>query len=517
MTLLHIPSIRKTPMVRVTGIGALAYAALLLGGCGDHPPQALDVKPQGGRIILTGATVVDVRAGNLQGPVDLTLDQGKIVAITPSGSPPAGEAAHIVNVAGKFVVPGFNDMHAHVLGTPDPTGPLALMLANGITGFRQMQGSALLLQQRRNGTLPLFRQAPALLALPGEPLLPLNAGTVDDAVAAVRQQKQEGADFIKVVMVSPPAFLAAQKEAKRLGLPFAGHIPPGTDALPAIRGGMKSIEHMGPGAALLIPASADQNELQHMAAALPPLKAPPKWLPFKDAIGAFLFKKTAVNPLASVSDDTIRISDKALATVDPRKFHALAQTLAASGTWQVPTLIRGKTMAMGDAAEFRHDPHLRYMPSKTVDLWNGVAEDFSKLSPAAKHTLRSSYAMQLRMVKAFDEAGVKMLVGTDFGGGWLVPGFSIHQEFDELAKAGLPPLRILQMTTIDPAEFLGKTLQMGTVEAGKAADLVILDKNPLTDAKNLHHIHAVVRRGDYYSPAALRQLLEQARRLQPSQ
>jgi imidazolonepropionase-like amidohydrolase len=103
-----------------------------------------------------------------------------------------------------------------------------------------------------------------------------------------------------------------------------------------------------------------------------------------------------------------------------------------------------------------------------------------------------------------DAAGDKMLAGSDSGGAaWEVPGIALHQEFDELAQAGLPPLRILQMTTWDAAEFLGAAGVMGAVEAGQHADLVLLDANPVESAGHLHHIAGVVRGGRYYGPADL--------------
>jgi imidazolonepropionase-like amidohydrolase len=82
-----------------------------------------------------------------------------------------------------------------------------------------------------------------------------------------------------------------------------------------------------------------------------------------------------------------------------------------------------------------------------------------------------------------------------------VPGHSLHQEFDELARAGLSPLRILQTVTLDAAEFLGRDGTLGTVEEGKQADLVLLDANPVDDVAALHGIAGVVRAGRYH-PAA---------------
>jgi imidazolonepropionase-like amidohydrolase len=95
-----------------------------------------------------------------------------------------------------------------------------------------------------------------------------------------------------------------------------------------------------------------------------------------------------------------------------------------------------------------------------------------------------------------------MMTGTD-GGSMMAPGLTLRQEFAELAKAGLSPLKILQMTTINPAQYLGRQDTMGTVEPGRNADLVVLDANPLDDVQNLHRINAVIRAGTHFSAAEL--------------
>ncbi len=94
--------------------------------------------------------------------------------------------------------------------------------------------------------------------------------------------------------------------------------------------------------------------------------------------------------------------------------------------------------------------------------------------------------------------GVKMLAGSDFGGIWLIPGFSLHQEFHELAASGFSPLEILQMTTLNGAQFMHREATMGTVDEGKNADLVLLDANPIKDVANLDKIAAVVLKGKYF-------------------
>jgi hypothetical protein len=134
-------------------------------------------------------------------------------------------------------VPGFCDMHAHPLSDRrDAESALRLMLACGVTGFRQMGGSRTLLNDRSAGKLALPIDGPAVLSMPGEVLLPFNAGTESVALQSVRQQADAGADFIKVAMVAPRVFFTAQAEAARLGLTTVGHLPVGIDVRAASDG-----------------------------------------------------------------------------------------------------------------------------------------------------------------------------------------------------------------------------------------------------------------------------------------
>lgn len=159
-----------------------------------------------------------------------------------------------------------------MLGTGNISGPLALMLANGITGFRQMSGSADLLEERREHRLPLGSAAPALLTMPGEILTPMNASSPKAAIATIRKQKAEGADFIKVGLVDPATFCAAETEAHKLDLPFVGHMQQGVDAAAASQRGMRAIEHLGPGDTVLVSCSSDEQALRRTIADRPAAK-----------------------------------------------------------------------------------------------------------------------------------------------------------------------------------------------------------------------------------------------------
>ena len=454
--------------------------------------------PQGG-LLLDGVTVVSTTDGSLQRDRAVLIEHGRITRIVPAGAK-AGPGVRRVAARGKFVVPGFLDMHAHPLNAPTPQGALSLMLSYGITGFRQMSGTPQLLAARAAGRLPMGPDAPALLATPGTVLAGPLATNPAAAVAEVDRQKAQGADFIKVVDLRAPAFAAAQARATADGLTFGGHLPPDVDVRAAMRGGMRHIEHLGPNDSLLIACSTDEAAIRAASAAAPPQAATQVYFQASPAV----VKRLVVNPMLSLPPPAFARERRVLATYDDAKCRALARDLKAAGVWQVPTLVRLRDMELADDPALGQQPALRYVPADDRALWADVTRDFTtRLSPADRATLRDLWARQLRLTKLFDQAGVPMLAGTDLGGQWVVPGVSLHQEFDLLGQAGLSPLRVLQMTTIDGARFLHREATMGSVLAGRDADLVLLDANPMANIANFHGLFGVVRAGRYYDRAAL--------------
>ena len=443
--------------------------------------------------------------GKLTPGMSILMDKGRIVKITPTTEAPKDPSVQSIDATGKFIVPGFNNMHMHVIDQANSSSVLAIMLADGVTGFRQMTGSPEFLQERRDGTLPIGKDAPALLLMPGNLLTPFDAGSTDRVVDEIRQQKNQGADFIKVGLVSPDVFFAAIAEGKRVGLPVLGHLQEGVDAAKASRAGFKSIEHLGPGDSIWIGCSTEDSVLLADAAEHPTMKTPPIRVPaFLQKILMKHLKKRLINPAAF--DDaayTTRLQ-RAFDTYSEAKCRALAAVFVANQTWNVPTLVRLRTQELADSREYLSDPAMPYIPADSLKEWREVTAKFHNLPAEMRSTDREAYQRQLALTKLFDNAGVRMMVGTDGGG--QAPGQSIHQEFDELAKAGLSPLKILQMTTLNPAEFLSRTGTMGSVDIGKNADIVLLDGNPVESVQNLHTIFGVVRAGFYYSRADLEAL-----------
>ncbi|MEK6397865.1 MAG: amidohydrolase family protein [Terriglobus sp.] len=400
-------------------------------------------------------------------------------------------------------------MHVHVLDQTNAPVVLALMLADGITGFRQMTGSPELLQQRRDHTLPLDKDAPALLAMPGELLTPFNASSIERAQQQVQQQKQQGADFIKMGLASPDIFFASIAAAKQAGIPILGHLQEGVSAAQASDAGFSSIEHLGPGTPVWIGCSTQEAQLTSEALQQPRIKLPPVRLPgFVVSRIMKVIQKRLINPAAYENVAYTRLLQRSFDTYSQDKCRALAERFVANGTWHTPTLVRLRTQELADDPAYLHDPFIPYIPPDALTQWKAVTERFHKLPQEMRTTYAEAYRRQLTLTKLFADSGVRMMTGTDSGG--QAPGLSIHQEFDQLATAGLSPLQVLQMTTTNAADFLARSSTMGEVAPGYNADLVILDGNPLESVQNLHRVNAVVRAGFYHPRKDLDATREQA-------
>lgn len=448
---------------------------------------------------IVDVVVVDPRDGSLTPHQDVTIDGERITAVGASSGPAGPDD---VDGAGRFVVPGYVDMHAHPLNTPDPSAALRLMTAFGITGYRQMSGSPDLLARRRSGTLDRGPGTPRLVALPGDLLTPMNARTPEAAAAEVARQAEQGADFVKAALITKEVLPAAQAAAAEHGIPVLGHLPAGVDVRAASRAGFRSIEHIGPGLGVVAGCSCHEEQVRAEQPTGPRIPLPPVRLPFLDKAIEKVIAKAVVNPSLRTPPQTFAATRHALDTFDEEKARELARRFVADGTWNCPTLIRIKTQQLCGDPAFPADPDLRYTAPGTLRTWRKTADRFAAAFTTEQHdTFAQLWTMQLRLTRILAEEGVGLLAGSDaVGAAWVVPGASLHDEFDLLAEAGLSPLRILRTATTAPAEFLGRS---ATVEAGNAADLVLLDADPTSAVANLHAVSGVVSRGVAYSAAEL--------------
>jgi hypothetical protein len=447
--------------------------------------QAAGTKPN---LIITHVTVIDSRGGPVQVDSTIVITGDRITGIGGSTKLSVGAADRVVDATGKFLIPGLWDMHVH----PQGKEYLALFIANGVTGVRVMWGSREDHEWRKEieaGELLGPRMVIASPLVDGpKPYWPGSISVSNEAGArqVVDTAKQSGADFVKVYQNLPrDLYFDIADECKKQGIPFAGHVPIAVSAQEASNAGQKSFEHL---IGILPACSTRSDEL---------LKAQQADLA-EDLAGKPKFWGAHV----------VQTRQMMLDTYSPEKAAALSAVLKSNGTWQVPTLTLLRMFAYGDDPAFLKDDRLKYVPVRVRMSWDPATVD-GKHTPEDFAYMKKEFQKDLEVVGAMQKSGVGILTGTDTANPFCFPGFSLHDELGLLVQAGLSPLQALQAATLNPARFLGKEKDLGTIETGKLADLVLLDANPLEEIGNTRKIAAVVYAGKLFPRASLDEMLTQ--------
>jgi imidazolonepropionase-like amidohydrolase len=432
-------------------------------------------------LVLNHVIVIDVTGGPPQSDMAVVIRGARIVALVPSAKLKMPAGAQLVDGSGKYVIPGLWDMHVHMIFgdwlPKDERIILPLFVANGITGVRDMGGDLDALKVWRAaieaGTVLGPRMVIAGPMLDGPvPRFPSSAPVKNaaDGKRIVDELHDAGVNFIKIQSLIPrDGYFAVADEAKKLGIPFVGHVPDAVRASEASNAGQRSIEHL---TGVFEGCSSIEDEL---------LKGP-------------------------------KGPGKFVATYDPARAQALIALFAKNRTWQVPTLVWEHGQWLIDESDFAKDPLTKYAPPAWKDrTWPMFTKDILKDMDTDPLPVREKFTqMELDIVNQMHRAGVPFLAGTDTAAGVHVfPGFSLHEELAYFVKAGFTPLEALQTATRNPAEFFGKLSEYGTVESGKRADLVMLDANPLEDIHNVQKIRAVVLAGKYFSRQQLDSMLHE--------
>ena len=214
---------------------------------------------------------------------------------------------------------------------------------------------------------------------------------------------------------------------------------------------------------------------------------------------------------AEVFRQRLAIEAEAFHTIDDKKCQALFAEFRANDTWQVPTLAVLRLWGHLDDSKYLSDSRLAYIDRRFRDRWEERTR-FQRMhwNNQLYELARSLFAMDERITGAMFRAGVPMMAGTDAMNLYCFPGFSLHDELAMLVESGVTPLGALQMATLNPAKFMGRTADIGTIESGKSADMVLLAADPLDDIRNTTQIQAVWLKGKYFDKAALTELLEKA-------
>ncbi len=431
-------------------------------------------------IAFHNATLVDAVNG-VRASQTVVFDGDRITFVGPTTNAPA--AARSIDATGQFLIPGLWDMHVHLTYDDRFTEIMPeSFLRYGVTSVRDTGGLLEKLLPVVERMRSLDTLAPRVYfsgpLLDGEfvvydgssvPEIGTQNLTAEQATANVVKLRNAGASFIKIYeMVSPAVFDALVAAARDNDMPIAAHVPlalTASDAGPRV-GTMEHLRNVE------LNCASNWEEL---------LATRRQLLKNGDAL--------AGHPLRASLHKLQRLP--AIAALDEQQCAAVLSRL--TGTIQVPTAGLN-TIALNPMFE-RHDWNdaLAHMPDAVQEDWQDVP-DWLPVDKSERDTTFARYTM--RMIGRMHAAGVPIGAGTDTPIAYAIPGYSLLNELEILVKSGLTPLEAIESATIRPAEFLSLQDEMGTIDVGKRADLVLLDANPAEDINNIRRIAMVVAAGN---------------------
>lgn len=421
-------------------------------------------------IAFTHVSIIDGRDSTPHRDQTVIVRGTRIAQVGPSSSTPAPSGARVIDARGKFLVPGFWDMHVHA-AVVEGRHLLGLYVANGVTGVRDMASDwdtiTTWKREISAGKLvgPHIVSSGPYLEGGDVPIPHLLTRTPAEGRAGVDSLVKLGVDFVKVHgQLNAETYFAIARRARERGIAFAGHVSRALGAEAASDSGQRSIEHL-----LGITAPCTRAE------------------------------SLALVPRFSVQAALGRCSSIGLAP--------LYAKLVRNNTWVTPTFVAAYEIAGWPTRAVPGDTVARYLPPA---LRRFVADLFpmpDSIPRGADSIGRAMFAKRVSQAGAMNKAGVRILTGTDAPLRNSPPGFGLHQEFLVLVEGGMSPFEVLRAATLEPARYLNRVDSLGTVEQGKVADLVLLDANPLIDIRNTRRISMVVVNGRLFDDAARKRLL----------
>lgn len=427
-------------------------------------------------LVIEGGTLLDGKGGPPVSDALLIIRGNKFETVSRKGQTPIPQDAQVLHADGKFILPGLIDAHLHY------SGILAeLLLAHGITSAFDIGGRGIYHIARREAIARGRIAGPRLFIVVESLLGPVapgrvvygtygrQAGTVntEKALAIVRNAIANKADAINIRRGIPQAaFEAAVAEAHQAGLPVIAQ-PIGLEVYgrEAVLAGADILEH----------ASGINISIA---------KDPSKWKNWG------LAEDDSLDPTPWTEMDDAKAKDMIRLLVD-RNVH-LEPDLVAEGRG----LHRQQAQWKLEDYELLSNPSLGYIPESTRQKWMLNYTHFAELEPDQLKLVREGFQIMTQFIGDFAKAGGKVMTGTDTSYlGWVVPGIGIHREMELLVEAGLTPMQAIQAATRNPAAGYRVLDKIGTIEAGKLADVVILAGDPLRDIRNTQKIESVVKDG----------------------
>ena len=440
-------------------------------------------------LLIRNINLVDVEKGVISPHATVLVRDSVILTISYTDAVPKADT--VIDGTHRYLIPGLWDMHTHIW---NDELFFPLLIANGVTGMRGMFENIQIAdgwkKKMDRGKIdgPEMRLAGPILDGP-KPIWPGSVAVKnpEDGRRAVDSLKNIlHTDFIKVYSRLPrDSYFAIADEAKKRGIPFAGHVPNAITVLEAAQAGQKSQEHLY---GFLDAASDSADYIMQI------------WM-------------GKVKDSTLVKDFILR-RQFLFRTFNAGRLKTVLQEMKAYDTWICPTLTVNHAIANLDDTSLLDDPRMQYVGRFIRSSWDARKDfRFKSFKPESYVAMKKEFEYSLRIVKAIQDAGIPLLAGTDFPNPFCYPGFSLHEELQWMVKAGLTPAQALMTATINPARYFGIEGQSGSIAVGKTASLVILDADPLSDIGNTQKISAVILRGKVFDRTSLDVLLARSRKL----
>jgi imidazolonepropionase-like amidohydrolase len=393
---------------------------------------------------IVGGRLID---GTGKPPIEnavVILKDGKIAAAGPAASTAVPQGAQIVDAHGKSVLPGLWEMHAHFEQVE--WGPI--YLATGVTTARDVGNEREFIVAARDaiaagqGIGPRLVMAGVVDGTGPFSLGVIRVDTPEQAREQVQKYKAAGFQQIKIYSsVKPEILKVVTAEAHRLGMTVTGHIPFGMNAIQGIEDGMDQINHVE----YLMPLMVDPKS--HTI--------DPDAPNVKKVITLLLEHHIVVDDTLALMEVILHPLDHPISGFEP-------------GILKVAPELREGLETMG-------------------------------APPAKAEQSAATFRALMATVRVLHQAGVPIVAGTD----QAVPGFSLDREIELYVQAGFTPMEAIQAATLVPARAMGMEKDSGTIEAGKRADVILVDGNPLENISDIRKVSVVFAAGKMYQPAAL--------------
>lgn len=444
-------------------------------------------------VLIRHATIVDVEHARLIADQAVVTSGDTILAVGPDSEiAKAWKTSETLDAGKRLLIPGLWDMHVHFGGGVDLTEEnkalLPLYVAHGITTVRDASGDLpqqVLAWRREIASGALF--GPTLLSSGPkiEGIKPIWKGTLEagsqaDIDAAITKLKALDVDFVKITdsTLEPQLFLYAVRKARAAGLKTSGHIPMGITVRQAVEAGLSSIEHMD-------------------YAVRAGVKSEPA------IVAAF----------AAGSIDRAEAARRLDNGFDPATAKLAYEFFAQRGIAVTPTLNGSRIIAWLDRDTHEKDAYLAYIGPKLRATYDWRVQRAAQADAAAIAARHARFDRSASILKMLQQAGVTIMAGTDAGflNSFNYPGIGLHDELSLFVANGLTPPQALASATRAGPGWFGKLDRYGAIAAGKAADMVLLARNPLEDIEATRTIYAVVLRGTVHDRAALDAMLRRVR------